>query len=59
MKVQTYIACLYKDNEEVDSTSIDENNLELAEDLFYGEFGHIRDEGDCIILIKDVIEEVD
>ena len=38
--MKDYIFGLYENNELIDQTSLDENNLNLAIELFFGEFGY-------------------
>lgn len=58
-KVQTYNAYLWRDEQLIDQTNIDENSIELAEYLFYGEFKHKRTDKDYIVLEKGEKEEVE
>ncbi len=54
-----FIAELIKDNEVIDTTSINENNMKLAEDLFYNEFGHIRTDDSFIEIYEAETMEVE
>ncbi len=50
-----YIFGLFENGEEIDRTSLDENNSNLASDLFFGEFGYT----DCKHMGVSLIEEVE
>lgn len=53
--MKSYIYGLYENEVLIDQTSIDELNLGLAIDLFYGEFGHVK----CAHMIVRLIREED
>lgn len=44
---------LFDGDDLIDQTSLDENNQKLAEDLFFGEFGHDR-VGDHVIKLIEI-----
>ena len=46
-----YLFALIRNGEHIDSTSLDEDDHEFAEDLFFNEFGYDRLEGDEVELI--------
>ncbi len=52
-----YIFGLFENGEEIDRTSLDENNVNLASDLFFGEFGHHNCKHMGVALIEEVEED--
>jgi len=49
---------LIRNGEYLDSTSIDDNDIEFATELFYGEFGHTRQfDNDEIVFVGELLEE--
>jgi len=47
-----YIFVLERNKEIVDKTSLDEDDLEYAKELYYKEFGYTKQAGDKIYLWK-------
>lgn len=52
-----FIFGLFDEDELIDQTSLDENDLELAEELFFGEFGHEQKKNHVVHLIAVCPEE--
>lgn len=52
MRLRDYIFVLERNGIVIDDTSLDENNVNLAKQLFYGEFGHKKQKGDKVYLLK-------
>lgn len=52
-----YIYALCKDGVQIDQTSLDEKDISHAKYLFYGEFGHKKERGDKVTLIRIEEEE--
>jgi len=55
--MKAYIYGLFENGEEIDRTSLDEMNINLANSLFFGEFGHKDCKHMTVGLIGEVEEE--
>jgi hypothetical protein len=55
--MKSYIYGLFKDDELIDETSIDEEDEDLAKSLFFEEFGHVETENMKVELLS--VEEDD
>lgn len=49
----SYIFVLERNGKAIDETSLDENDVKYAEELFYGEFGHKKQDDDRIYLLRE------
>lgn len=54
---RNFIFGLFRRGVWVDQTSLDENDPEFAEELFFGEFGHRREKDHTVELIEVSREE--
>ena len=55
--MKNYIYVLCRKGEQIDKTSLDEKDISHAKYLFYGEFGHKKEKGDKVTLIRIEEEE--